>query len=104
MQDYLVAKCVERDGSLFRRERTIPGESEVLEAIGWTPSERSEEKNWEDEQWEREQVKEDLRKVMRNRSPALPSCHNLHFPAEPLRVPQIALFLDRSAYHQHPIP
>jgi len=70
MQDYLVAKCVERDGSLFRRERTIPGESEVLEAIGWMPSERSEEKNWEDEQWEREQVKEDLREVMRKAAKA----------------------------------
>jgi hypothetical protein len=43
-------------------------EEDVLEAIGWTPSERVrqgagelEEKNWEDEEWERRQVVDDLR-------------------------------------------
>ena len=65
MRDYLVGKCVERDGSMFSRQRTMPAEGEVLEAIGWTPSKEREERNWEDEQWEREQVVDDLRQVMR---------------------------------------
>lgn len=41
-----------------------PTESEVLEAIGWAPSQTGGEKNWEDEQWETSEVKEDLRNVM----------------------------------------
>ncbi len=65
MHDYLTVKCVERDGSLFRREKTMPSETEVLEAIGWTPSHEREDKNWEDEQWERDQVVDDLRQVMK---------------------------------------
>lgn len=43
------------------------GENEVLEAIGWQPSGQTsmEERNWEDEAWERQQVEEDLEEVMK---------------------------------------
>ncbi|KAI4147507.1 MAG: hypothetical protein LQ340_005520, partial [Diploschistes diacapsis] len=61
LKAYLAAKCSERDPKLFRTVEggMRPTESEVLEAIGWSPG--AETKNWEDEQWEIEEVKEDLK-------------------------------------------
>lgn len=54
----------QRDAKLFPHV-SGPSESEVLEAIGWTPSEKGgEERNWEDEQWEITEVKDDLKSVM----------------------------------------
>ena len=59
---YLCSKCTARDPHLFPSRGTATTESEVLESIGWAPSQT--EKNWEDEQWETNEVKEDLKNVM----------------------------------------
>lgn len=67
LQRYLAAKCHDRDSLAFPPvgDGFVPTETEVLEAIGWTPSSGGgEEKNWEDEQWEITEVKDDLRNVM----------------------------------------
>ncbi|KAL8821785.1 MAG: hypothetical protein Q9191_007243 [Dirinaria sp. TL-2023a] len=62
---YLSTQCTKRDPKTFPSLGTAVTESEVLEAIGWHPSQTSgEERNWEDEQWETSEVKEDLRSVM----------------------------------------
>ncbi|KAK5204851.1 hypothetical protein LTR41_009387 [Exophiala xenobiotica] len=70
LRRYLDAECHKVDSKLFPGYTTSPTESDVLEAIGWTPSERrrasdggaeDEKRNWEDEAWEMEEVKEDLR-------------------------------------------
>ena len=63
---YLAARCHERDPRMFRPAGVTPTETEVLEAIGWAPSQnRGQRKNYEDEQWEITEVKEDFRQVMR---------------------------------------
>ena len=55
----------QRDAKLFPAVGTVPSETEVLEAIGWTPAEKGGEvRNWEDEQWEITEVKDDLKSVM----------------------------------------
>lgn len=42
-----------------------PTETRVLEAIGWLPSQiGGQTHNWEDEQWETQEVKDDLNMVM----------------------------------------
>jgi hypothetical protein len=65
LRRYLAAECQKRDPKLFRSEGPAPTESEVLEALGWSPSEMGgETRNWEDEQWEISEVKEDLRLTM----------------------------------------
>ncbi|EOD43322.1 putative secreted protein [Neofusicoccum parvum UCRNP2] len=65
LRRYLAARCHERDAKLFQSPGVSPTETEVLEAIGWAPSQTSGEKrNWEDEQWEVTEVKEDFRQVM----------------------------------------
>lgn len=61
---YLCSMCTKRDVKVFPSMGTATTESEVLEAIGWAPSQTGGEKNWEDEQWETSEVKEDLRNVM----------------------------------------
>lgn len=61
---YLCSKCTARDPQLFPSRGTATTESEVLEAIGWAPSQTGGEKNWEDEQWETSEVKDDLKNVM----------------------------------------
>jgi len=61
---YLSSLCTKRDAKVFPSVGTATTESEVLEAIGWAPSQTGGEKNWEDEQWETSEVKEDLRNVM----------------------------------------
>ena len=53
LEQYLAAKCHDKDSKLFPQNKTAPIESDVLEAIGWSPSlAGGEQKNWEDEQWE----------------------------------------------------
>ena len=61
---YLGSMCTKRDPKVFPSMGTATTESEVLEAIGWAPSQTGGEKNWEDEQWETSEVKDDLRNVM----------------------------------------
>ena len=61
---YLCTTCTKRDARVFPSTGTATTESEVLEAIGWAPSQTGREKNWEDEQWETSEVKDDLRNVM----------------------------------------
>ncbi|EHY59591.1 hypothetical protein HRR83_001136 [Exophiala dermatitidis] len=67
LKKYLDAQCHRADSTLFPSYTSSPTESDVLEAIGWTPSDRrgldQEDKNWEDEQWEMSEVKEDLKSV-----------------------------------------
>lgn len=55
----------QHDSKLFPSVGAPPSETEVLEAIGWTPSEKGgETTNWEDAQWEISEVKDDLKSVM----------------------------------------
>ncbi|KAI1617673.1 hypothetical protein EDD36DRAFT_8789 [Exophiala viscosa] len=70
LRRYLEAECHKVDSKLFPTYATSPTESDVLEAIGWTPSDRRrksetelEDKNWEDEQWQETEVKQDLKNV-----------------------------------------
>ena len=62
LDKYLAAKCQERDRYLFPRVGASPTETEVLNAIGWAPSQG--EKNWEDEQWETQEVKDDMKNTL----------------------------------------
>lgn len=51
---------------MFSRAVTgmVPDEDQALKAIGWSPSQTGGvEKNWEDEQWEIQEVKDDLHSV-----------------------------------------
>ena len=65
LRRYLAAECHRRDPWVFTAQGPAPTESEVLEAIGWSPSQTGgETRNWEDEQWEVEEVKGDLRATM----------------------------------------
>ena len=62
---YLMSKCRDYDHRHFPSVEMAPTESEVLAAIGWAPSQTGgTEKNWEDEQWETEEVKEDMRNTL----------------------------------------
>lgn len=62
---YLAEKCHQRDSHVFPSAGPPPGELEVLDALGWSPTQKGgEERNWEDEQWETTEVKEDLKSVM----------------------------------------
>jgi hypothetical protein len=66
LDKYLAARCHERSSDLFPYVGGAPGETEVLEAIGWFPSSKGgHERNWEDEQWEISEVKDDLQNVMK---------------------------------------
>jgi hypothetical protein len=66
LRRYLAAECHKRNPKLFDAEGPSPTESEVLEAIGWSPSQTNgETRNWEDEQWEISEVKDDLKQTMR---------------------------------------
>lgn len=65
LRRYLNADCHKTDAKLFPDYLTGPTESDVLEAIGWNPHQSGgESKNWEDEQWEQQEVKEDMKLVM----------------------------------------
>ncbi len=62
---YLMSRCRDYDHRRFPSVEVAPTESEVLAAIGWAPSQTGgTEKNWEDEQWETEEVKEDMRNTL----------------------------------------
>ncbi|TBU37646.1 hypothetical protein BD309DRAFT_973609 [Dichomitus squalens] len=62
---YLAARCHERDPHMFPPAGGVPTETEVLEAIGWAPSQTGGVKrNWEEEQWEMSEVKDDFKQVM----------------------------------------
>lgn len=62
LERYLTAKCHEKDPKLFPGYQSSPSETEVLEAIGWTPTQKGgADRNWEDEQWEITEVKDDLK-------------------------------------------
>lgn len=62
---YLMSRCRDYDHRHFPSVEVAPTESEVLAAIGWAPSQTGgAEKNWEDEQWETEEVKEDMRNTL----------------------------------------
>lgn len=62
---YLMARCRDYDHRHFPSTEVTPTESEVLAAIGWAPSQTGGEgKNWEDEQWETEEVKEDMKNTL----------------------------------------
>ncbi|KIW17342.1 hypothetical protein PV08_04534 [Exophiala spinifera] len=85
LKRYLESECHKVDSKLFPEYKTGPTESDVLEAIGWTPAGRGrqraaspgadgekeapqiemEDRNWEDERWEMEEVKDDLRNTFR---------------------------------------
>lgn len=66
LRRYLLAQCHSRDPWLFASDgKPAPTETQVLEAIGWSPSrDGGETRNWEDEQWEIQEVKHDLRTTM----------------------------------------
>ncbi|KAL9051604.1 MAG: hypothetical protein Q9162_005910 [Coniocarpon cinnabarinum] len=65
MRKYLASECRQKNRHLFDSVGPAPTESEVVAAIGWEPSQTGgETKNWEDEQWELQEVKEDIRSVM----------------------------------------
>lgn len=62
---YLLSKCRNYNHRIFPSVEMAPTESEVLAAIGWAPSQTGGMgKNWEDEQWETEEVKEDMRNTL----------------------------------------
>lgn len=70
LRQYLAAMCAEKDPKLFglavEGTGKSPNEDNVLEAIGWQPSQGGgETKNWEDEAWEIQNVGEDLQNVMK---------------------------------------
>ena len=65
LTSYLALECHRRDTHLFRGGGVAPTETQAVEAIGWSPSQSGgETKNWEDEQWELQEVKDDLKQVM----------------------------------------
>ena len=65
LEKYLAARCHEREAKLFPYVSAAPTETEVLEAIGWSPSQTGgAERNWEDDAWEISEVKEDFKSVM----------------------------------------
>lgn len=64
LRNYLNAECHKVDSKLFPGYRSPPTESDVLEAIGWSPHQGVEEANWEDEAWQLAEVKDDLKLVM----------------------------------------
>ena len=69
MRDYLASKFIVRNDKLFEgiEDDHRPEEVDVLEAIGWKPSGQTtlEERDWEDEAWEQQQVEDDFKEIMR---------------------------------------
>ncbi|KAI1794361.1 hypothetical protein LXA43DRAFT_996740 [Ganoderma leucocontextum] len=62
---YLAARCHDRDPRMFPPAGGSPTETEMLEAIGWAPSQiGGARKNYQDEQWEISELKDDFRQVM----------------------------------------
>lgn len=69
LAQYLEAACHKVDDAIFPGYHTSPTETQVLEAIGWSPHKTAggeiNEQNWEDEQWETSEVKEDIKLTFR---------------------------------------
>ena len=66
LERYLGARCHESNPKMFPSFGVSPTETNVLEAVGWTPSTKEgEQKSLADEQWEISEVKDDLRTVMK---------------------------------------
>ena len=64
LTNYLAAECHKKDLKLFKSPGVAPTESQVVDAIGWSPAAAGgETKNWEDEQWELQEVKDDWKSV-----------------------------------------
>ncbi|KAJ8609571.1 hypothetical protein MRB53_039022 [Persea americana] len=61
---YLASECHQVDSTLFASSGPRVTETDVLHAIGWSPSQTGGEKNWEDDQWETTEVKDDLKSMM----------------------------------------
>ncbi|KAK8179645.1 hypothetical protein BC567DRAFT_160376, partial [Phyllosticta citribraziliensis] len=66
LQRYLAHRCHERSPTFFPYPSgAAPTETEVLEAIAWAPSQTDgATRNWEDERWEVQEVKEDFKGIM----------------------------------------
>ena len=82
MRDYLASKFIVRNEKLFEgiEQKDAPGEADVLEAIGWEPSGQTtmEVRNWEDEAWERQQVEDDFKGIMKKAAKTWESWCKLH--------------------------
>lgn len=67
LERYLYARCHEVDPNLWPRYDGCPSEGQVLDGLGWKPPVRGVEgdglKGWEDELWEIEVAKDDLKRV-----------------------------------------
>ncbi len=62
---YLVTRCRDYDHKHFPTTEVAPTETEVLQAIGWAPSQTGNvNKNWEDEEWETQEVKDDMKSTL----------------------------------------
>lgn len=62
---YLVTRCRDHDHKHFPTTEVAPTETEVLQAIGWAPSQTGNvNKNWEDEEWETQEVKDDMKSTL----------------------------------------
>ncbi|KAK8869486.1 hypothetical protein IAR55_000051 [Kwoniella newhampshirensis] len=71
LSSYLLDECIQCDRHAFNRPtHHAVTQDDVLESIGWTPSGQYEEKNWEDESWERDQVREDISGTMKKAAKA----------------------------------
>ena len=63
---YLTAECHDQDRKMFKESSIKPTETQILEAINWSPSQTGgATTNWEDEKWETSEVKDDIRNTMR---------------------------------------
>lgn len=66
LDKFLANECHLKDMKLFPAVNMVPTEADVINAIGWSPSQTGgETKNWEDEQWELQEVKDDVKNVMK---------------------------------------
>ena len=62
---YLLSKCKDYDHKHFPSTDVPPTETDVLSAIGWSPAQTGNvNKNWEDEEWETQEVKDDLKSTL----------------------------------------
>lgn len=66
LRAYLDAECHRVDNKLFLNEDEPPSDADVLQALGWSPEHfsESERRDEEDEEWEAQEVRDDLRATM----------------------------------------
>jgi hypothetical protein len=65
LRAYMDAECRKVDNKLFLNEEEPPEESDVLDAIGWSPEYFEGPRREEDEErWEAEEVRDDMRQMM----------------------------------------